>query len=54
MLNGKQGSYGLLRKYNGKLLKPGLIGIQPEFEDIFSSSIKTFDIKFRIEKVFLQ
>ena len=35
ILNGKKGKYGLLRKYNGKLLKPGLIEFNPEFELIF-------------------
>ena len=54
LLSGKQGSYGLLRKYNGKLLKPGLIEIPPEFELIFEESIKKFNIKFKVEKIFLQ
>ena len=39
-LNGKQGSYGLLRKYGGKLIKPGLIEISPEHKDIFIEAIK--------------
>lgn len=39
-LNGKQGSYGLLRKYGGKLIKPGLIEISPEHNDIFIEAIK--------------
>ena len=54
MLSGKQGLYGLLRKYKGKLLKPGLIEIPPEFEEIFISSIKKFNIEFKINKVFIQ
>ena len=52
MLNGKKGSYGLLRKYGGRLLKPGLIEILPEYEDIFVSAIKRFKIKFEVKKVF--
>jgi len=54
LLSGKQGSYGLLRKYHGKLLKPGLIEISPEFELIFIEAIKKFNIKFEVNKVFLQ
>ena len=39
-LNGKQGSYGLLRKYGGKLIKPGLIEILPENKNIFIEALK--------------
>jgi len=53
MLNGKRGEYGLLRKYKGKLLKPGLIEISPEFEKIFEDSIKKFGIKYEVKKIFL-
>lgn len=52
MLSGKKGSYGLLRKYLGKLLKPGLIEISPEFQEIFVLKIKNFNIKFKEEKIF--
>jgi len=51
MLNGKKGEYGLLRKYGGKLLKPGLIEIYPEFEDIFVSSIKKITTNFQVKKI---
>ncbi len=49
LLSGKGGEYGLLRKYSGKLLKPGLIEISPEYENIFVSSLKkiTSDIEVR-------
>ena len=50
LLNGKKGNYGLLRKYNGKLLKPGLIEIFPEHEVIFVESIKKITKDFRIVK----
>ena len=50
MLNGKKGEYGLLRKYNGSLLKPGLIEINPEFEDIFVNAIKEFKTEFKTKK----
>src|SRR3989344_6532246 len=48
-LNGKQGSYGLLRKYGGKLIKPGLIEISPEHKEIFIEAIKklTSDIEVK-------
>lgn len=51
MLNGKKGEYGLLRKYNGSLLKPGLIEINPEFEDIFVNAIKEFKTEFKTKKL---
>jgi len=54
LLSGKGGSYGLLKKYGGKLLRPGLIEINPNNEEIFSNSIKKFKISFKIEKIFLE
>jgi predicted nucleotidyltransferase len=51
MLNGRQGEYGLLRKYNGKLVNPGLIEIFPEHEEIFISSIKKFTQNFKVRKL---
>jgi predicted nucleotidyltransferase len=51
MLNGKGGEYGLLRKHNGKLLKPGLIEISPEHEYLFTNSIKEFKISFQTKKI---
>lgn len=53
MLNGKGGEYGLLREYKGDLLKPGLIEILPESEDIFSQKIKGFGVEFKVEKILL-
>ncbi|MEK6855333.1 MAG: hypothetical protein AABX73_03880, partial [Nanoarchaeota archaeon] len=38
-LQGKKGKYGLLRKYGGKLINPGLIEIPPEYEYLFSEAI---------------
>lgn len=51
MLSGKKGNYGLLRKYSGRLLKPGLIEILPEHEDTFTSSIKKITSNFKIQKI---
>jgi len=50
MLNGKKGEYGLLRKYGGKLISPGLIEVLPEHENIFISSIKNITDKFKVKK----
>lgn len=52
LLSGKKGKYGLLRKYSGKLLKPGLIEIKPEHEILFSEAIKKIISNFEIKKVF--
>ncbi len=53
LLNGKGGEYGLLRKYNGALLKPGLIQINPEHKNIFISSIKKIISDFEIKNILL-
>lgn len=51
MIRGKSGKYGLLKKYGGNLLKPGLIEIFPEHEKIFVNSIKKLISKFEIRKI---
>jgi len=51
MINGKKGKYGLLKKYGGELLSPGLIEIDPTYEDIFVISIKKFISKFKLKKI---
>jgi len=51
MLKGKKGEYGLLKKYNGELLKPGLIEIYPEHGEIFIEAIKRFISEFRFRKI---
>lgn len=53
MLSGKKGKYGLLRAHNGKLLNPGLIEIEPEFEETFVNAIKEFNISFKIRKALI-
>lgn len=52
MLKGKKGNYGLLKKYGGGLISPGLIEINPEHEYIFTESIKKITLKFKIKKIF--
>ena len=51
MLKGKKGSYGLIKKYGGKLLNPGLIEIFPEYENVFIENIKKITDKFEIKKI---
>ena len=51
MLSGKNGEYGLLRKYSGRILKPGVIEIDPEYELIFTESFKKFDVSFKVVEV---
>lgn len=53
MMNGKGGEYGLLRKHKGKLLKPGLIEINPESESTFFNSIKGHKVEFSVKRVLL-
>lgn len=53
LLNGKNKEYGLLRKYTGRLLNPGLIEINPEYEKIFVEAIKQITSDFKVKKVFL-
>ncbi len=53
MLNGKKGEYGLLRKYAGKLLRPGLIEVAPELREIFVGAIKGFTKDFSVKLVFI-
>lgn len=52
-LNGRKGKYGLLRKYGGKLVKPGLIEIFPEHKDIFLESLKKITSNLKVVNVLL-
>jgi len=54
LLNGKKGEYGLLRKYSGSLIRPGLIEIEPEYELIFVEAMKKITNNLSVKKVFLQ
>lgn len=40
LLNGRMKEYGLLRKYGGRLICPGMIEIIPEYEKIFIDAMK--------------
>ncbi len=50
LVNGKKGKYGLIKKYGGKLLSPGLIEIMPELEEIFLNSMKKITPKIEVIK----
>jgi len=51
MLSGKNKKYGLLRKYNGKIVKPGMIEIFPEYGDLFIDNIKKITSHFELKKI---
>lgn len=50
-LKGKNGKYGLIKKYGGILLSPGLIEILPEYENIFVEEIKKITLRIKIKKI---
>lgn len=51
LISGKKDNYGLIRRYNGKLLSPGLLEIDPEFENIFLKSMKKITNDINIIRV---
>jgi|SRR3989344_7115060 len=53
LLSGKGGEYSLLKKYGGKLIKPGLIEINPEDEQVFIKKMKQITDKITITKIFI-
>ena len=53
MLNGRGGKYGLLKKHVGRLVKPGMIEVLPQYEKIFNDSIKKHISSFEVKRVFL-
>lgn len=53
LLNGKGGNYGMLREYSGKLLGPGLIQINPEYQEVFVNSLNKITDELKINRIFL-
>ena len=51
MLSGKGGRYGLLKQYEGKLISPGLIEINPEHEAIFTDAMKEIISEFKVKRI---
>jgi len=53
MLSGKGGKYGILNKHEGKIVRPGMIEVPPEYEKIFTDLIKKHINSFELKKIFL-
>lgn len=53
LLNGKGGNYGILRKYGGKIIYPGVLETLPENEIIFTKEMKKITDRIKLEKVFI-
>ncbi len=52
LLNGKGGKYGLLKKYGGRIISPGVIEISPEHEFIFTESMKKITKNISVKNIF--
>src|SRR3989344_9274743 len=50
LLNGKGGKYGLIKKYSGKIISPGVIETSPEYEGVFTEAMKKITKKIAIRK----
>lgn len=50
-LSGKGGKYGLLNKYKGRLINPGLIEIDPLYEEIIIEAIKKITQDVKVKKI---
>lgn len=53
LLSGKQGNYGLLRKFGGKIISPGVIETLPENEFLLVEPMKKITKDVRTEKSFI-
>lgn len=53
MLQGKKGLYGMLRKYEGNLMKPGMIEIQPRYERIFLEAMEKYKIPIGVKRILI-
>ena len=53
LLSGRGGKYGLLRKYGGSLIAPGIININPEHEKVFLDDIKKINLDIDVKKIYL-
>ena len=53
LLNGKKDSYGLLRKYGGKILYPGIVEINPQDENLFINKMRKITNNIFIERIFV-
>lgn len=53
LLSGRGGKYGLLRKYGGSLIAPGIININPEHEVLFLDEIRKINSDVDVKKIFM-
>lgn len=53
LLNGKGGNYGLLKKYGGKIIYPGVLETSPENENLFLNKMKKITDKIKVERDFI-
>ncbi len=53
LLNGKAGKYGLIKKYSGKIIAPGIIETSPEYENIFVDAMKKITKNITVKKIFV-
>lgn len=53
LLNGKAGKYGLIKKYSGKIISPGIIETSPEYENIFVNAMKKITKNLKVKKTFV-
>lgn len=51
LLNGKGGKYGLLRKYDGSLIKPGLIEVPPSAEKVIIEKLKKITSDLKVQRM---
>lgn len=54
LLSGRQGKYGLLKKYGGKIIGPGILQIAPIHEKIFLEKINKFNLDYEVSHIFIQ
>jgi hypothetical protein len=52
LLNGRGGNYGLLRKYGGKIIYPGVLETLPENELIFTKAMKEITDNIKLKRIF--
>jgi len=52
LLNGKSKKYGLIKKYAGKIISPGIVETKPEYEIVFTESMKKISKEISVKKIF--
>jgi len=52
LLNGKSKKYGLIKKYSGKIISPGVLETKPEYELVFLEPMKKISKDVSVKKIF--